>query len=349
MGPLLRTGEGQGEDEYAMLNVAIVGAGGMGRRHAASFRETGEARLAAVIDPDREAAAALAGEQARVCATLEEALGECDVDAVDVCAPTPFHAALAVQALKAGKHLLLEKPMARTLEECDAIIEAARGSGRTAMVAHVLRFFPEFVRGKEAVDAGLVGEPAVVRTSRGGGMPRGQDSWYRDIAQSGGVVLDLIIHDFDWLRWVLGPAERVYARGLAHSGRDGQDYALVTIRFRSGAIAHVEGTWMRPAGFETRYEIAGTQGLLDFSSRDSATLRVSRFAAAGTRPAVEVPESPLAESPYTAQIRHFLHCVRTGEPPKVSLEDARAAVEIALGALESMRTGEPVALRYQES
>lgn len=117
-----------------MLNVAIVGAGGMGRRHAASFRETGEARLAAVIDPDREAAAALAGEQARVFATLEEALGECDVDAVDVCAPTPFHAALAVQALKAGKHLLLEKPMARTLEECDAIIEAARGSGRTAMV-----------------------------------------------------------------------------------------------------------------------------------------------------------------------------------------------------------------------
>ncbi len=332
-----------------MLNVAIVGAGGMGRRHAASYRETGEARVAAVVDISRDAASALAGDEARVFPSLDEALQECDVDIVDVCVPTPLHAQYAVAALDAGKHLLLEKPMARTLEECDAIIRAAEASGRTAMVAHVLRFFPEFVRGKEAVDAGLVGEPAVVRTSRGGGMPRGMDSWYTDVAQSGGVVLDLIIHDFDWLRWLLGPAERVYAKGLAHSGRKGQDYALVTIRFRSGAIAHVEGTWMRPSGFETKFEIAGTQGLLDFSSRDSASLRFARAAGEGPRAAVEVPESPLAENPYTSQIRHFLHCVRTGEPPKVSLRDARAAVEIALGALESMKTGEPVELKHQES
>jgi predicted dehydrogenase len=331
-----------------MMNVAIVGAGGMGRRHAASYRETGEARVAAVVDINREAAASLAGEDAQVFASLEESLEKCDVDIVDVCTPTPFHAEHAVTALKAGKHLLLEKPMARTLDECDAIIRAAEGSGKTAMVAHVLRFFPEFVRGKEAVDAGLVGEPAVVRTSRGGGMPRGVDSWYTDIAQSGGVVLDLIIHDFDWLRWVLGPADRVYARGLAHSGRKGQDYALVTIRFKSGAIAHVEGTWMRPSGFETRFEIAGTQGLLDFSSRDSASLRVARASGEERRAAVEVPESPLAENPYTSQIRHFLQCVRTGEAPVVSLQDARAAVEIALGALESMKTGEPVELRFQE-
>jgi len=332
-----------------MLNVALVGAGSMGKRHAACYRQLDGVKLAAAVDIDNDAAASAARDEARTFRTLDQALAECDVDIVDVCTPTPFHGEHAVMALEAGKHLLLEKPMARTLDECDSIIAATDKAGTTAMVAHVLRFFPEFAQAKRAVDQGSVGRPAVVRTSRGGLFPRGLDSWYADISQSGGAVLDLIIHDFDWLRWMLGPAVRVYARGLAYAGRAGQDYALVTIRFAGGAIAHVEGTWMRPSGFETKFEIAGSDGLLDYRSRDAASLRISRVAGPEDRAAVEVPESPLAEDPYLAQIRHFVDCVQTGQTPMVSLADARAAVEIGLAALKSIETGEPVMLENQEA
>ena len=267
------------------------------------------------------------------------------IDVVDICTPTGSHADLAVQAIKAGRHVLLEKPMARTLEGCDRIIEAAEKSDKAVMVAHVLRWFPEFASAKAAIDAGKVGKAAVVRTSRGGGAPAGR-TWYRDFEQSGGVVLDLILHDFDWLLWCFGPAERVYAKGLAgmKNVSDGQDYALVTIRFKCGTIAHVEGTWMRPSGFETKFEVAGDGGLIEFSSRNAVPLRVSVKGEEAARAAVEVPESPLAESPYLREIRHFLECVKTGAKPAVSLQEARDAVQVALSAIESMKTGQPVEL-----
>lgn len=319
-----------------MLKVALVGAGGMGTNHASCYRKLEDVELAAVVDVDRAAAEAVA-DGAAVYGSLEEALQKTSVDVVDICTPTPTHSDLAVMALEAGKHLLLEKPMARTVDQCDAIIQAAKASGKTAMVGHVLRWFPEFAQAKKVIDSGGIGKPAVVHTSRGGTFPRGPESWYADFQQSGGVILDLIIHDFDWLRWCLGPVERVYARRA-------ENYALVTLRYKSGAMAHVEGTWMRPSGFEVHFEVAGDEGLIDYSSRNAVPLKTSLKAGPEGKAAVEVPESPLAESPYLQQIRHFLECVRTGSAPAVSLEDAREAVRTSLAALESCETGQPVRL-----
>ena len=327
-----------------MLRFALVGAGSIGKKHASCIRSIEGASIEAVVDTDLEAARALAGGEAKAFATLDEALASGGIDAVDVCTPTPVHAPIAIAALEAGKHLLLEKPMARTLDECDAIIAAAQRAPGVAMVAHVLRFFPEYAAARDAVLAGKAGKPAVVRTSRGGKFPRGESSWYADIDQSGGVALDLIVHDFDWLLWCLGPATRVFARGMAPGRPRGQDYALVTINFASGCIAHVEGTWMRPSGFETWFEIAGDGGLIDYSSRDSASLEVAVRAAPGEGEAVQIPESPLAESPYLAEIRHFVECASTGQQPSITLQEARDAARIALAALESMDTGQPVTI-----
>ena len=199
---------------------------------------------------------------------------------------------------------------------------------------------------KRQVDEGAVGKPAAIRTRRGGRMPRAWDDWYADFARSGGVILDLLVHDFDWLRWVFGEVERVYARGLGESRLPAFDYALVTLRFRSGAIAHVEGTWNDPAGFKVAVEIAGDGGLLEynFNQPTNAPFRSALTTAAGSGGGVDVPESPVAVNPYQAELQHFCDCVEQGLTPAIAPEDGRAAVQIALAAIESVRTGRPVTL-----
>jgi len=157
-----------------------------------------------------------------------------------------------------------------------------------------------------------------------------------------GVTLDLIIHDFDWILWTFGPAERVFAKGLHYRGLDHLDYSLVTIRLKSGAIAHVEGTWAHPTAFRVKVEVAGDGGLLNFDSGKSTPLVISRRAAEGGGPGVQVPESPLAESPYYLELKHFIDCLEGGREPDIKPQEAMQACAVALAALESMRTGKPV-------
>ncbi|MDQ2798411.1 MAG: Gfo/Idh/MocA family oxidoreductase, partial [Armatimonadota bacterium] len=179
------------------------------------------------------------------------------------------------------------------------------------------------------------------------GLPRADDpnSWYADPAQSGGVVLDLIIHDFDWLRWTFGPVERVFAKGLyGKPNYVGQmDYALVTLRFVSGAMAHVTGSWAHPSGFRTTLEIAGDSGLIEHDSAASVPLTVARKGSSGGK---AVSESPLAadQNPFFLQLSAFVRALRDGVPPPVTVYDAREAARIALAALESIETGKAVPL-----
>lgn len=325
-----------------MHKVALAGAGGIGKKHLDCYRQIDTAQVVAVIEPGEEAAEAARRSGYPVFASLDEAIKMTSPDILDITAPTPFHKDLTMQGLKAGMHILLEKPMARTLEDCDAIIRAVEDSGRRLMVGHVLRFFPEFVRARGAVLSGEVGNPAMVRTSRGGAFPGNASSWYADLNVSGGVLLDLVIHDFDWLRWTFGEVERVFSQGLAASKPGARDYSLTSLRFTSGVIAHVEGTWMRHGGFRASFEVAGDKGLLQYDSRDAATLAVASGQTQGLR-----LESPLYQTPQYRQITHFLNCLLTGEDTLVSMADAREAVRISLAALESVKTGKPVTLAQE--
>jgi predicted dehydrogenase len=148
----------------------------------------------------------------------------------------------------------------------------------------------------------------------------------------------------DLLRWCFGKARRVYARGLVDSKIPLTDYALVTIRFENGVIAHVEGGWARPSGFITSVEAAGTKGLLSCSNSDSAPLVIERKAAEGEKVSVAVPESPTLENPYFQELRHFITCLEKGEKPDVTPEDAVEAVKIAEAAIRSISSGQPVVL-----
>ncbi len=331
------------------LTVGLVGAGKLGQLHARHWASLPSVRVIGVVDPHTDNARALGASSApanppHAFADLPRLLAHSRPDIIDICTPTPTHRPLIEQAIAAKCAVFVEKPLARTLADCDALVDLVRQTDAFLMVGHVVRWFPAFAHAKAVVDGGGVGMPAAIRTAREAAFPRrgGQaQSWYDDAGQSGGVILDVLLHDFDWLRWCFGPVVRVYARGLTlqpkHKGL--RDYALVTLRFASGAIAHVTGSWAHPGPVRTTFEVCGDGGLLEFDSDRTASLSL-------LRPDVRVQESPLAPSddPYLAELRAFVAALRAGQPAPVTVEDGREAVRIALAALDSLETGQATAL-----
>ena len=313
----------------------------MGGVHLNAYAGIPEVEVVGVADARIESAVAgakLVG--ARPYASYEELVAAEDVEVVDVCLPTAFHRDLAVRAAGEGKHVILEKPIARTIEDAQEIIEAFSGYGPRLFVGHVVRFFPEYVGIKEKIDAGNLGTVGVVRTSRRSPFLLGWNDWYADWRVSGGVLLDLVIHDFDFLRWALGEVERVYARGMLGREYNRLDYVLVTLRFESGAIAHVEGHWGYPGPFNYSIEVAGSSALLTVDSTEPAPLELIGEASAQG----EVPDLASGKSPYEKELEHFVHCITTGEEPIVQAHDASEALRISLAATESVLTGKPVTL-----
>lgn len=326
-----------------MKRVGIIGAGTMGGAHAHAWRNT-EARLLGFFDLDPEAAhAAAEAHGIGVFADRQELFDA--VDIVDVCTPTYTHKENAVAAASAGKHVICEKPMALSLDDCAAMIRAAEGNDVRLFIAQVVRFFPEFAAAKALIADGAIGDLGVIRLRRGGSNPgEGPKQWFAQEYLSGGVVLDLMVHDIDYARYVGGDVERVYCRRFLGPNAD---YALVTLRFRSGAIGHLEGSWAYPAGiFRTGFDIAGNDGLLTYDSESTAPLRLRLKEQEAAKAGVVVPSSPLlpGDNPYFKEIQHFLSCVNSGEEFLVTARDAMAAVQIALAARQSALTGQPVTL-----
>jgi UDP-N-acetylglucosamine 3-dehydrogenase len=321
------------------MRVGLVGAGFMGGVHLHAYTGIPEVEVVGVADARLESA--VAGAEivgARPYISYEELVATDDVEVVDVCLPTAFHRDLAVRAAGEGRHVILEKPIARTMEDAQQIVDAFSGDGPRLFVGHVVRFFPEYVGIKQKIDAGDLGTIGVVRTSRRSPFLLGWNDWYADWRVSGGVLLDLVIHDFDYLRWTLGEVERVYARGMLGHEYNRLDYVLVTLRFESGAIAHVEGHWGYPGPFNYSIEVAGSDALLTVDSTEPAPLHMI-----GGAPE-EIPDLASGKSPYEKELEHFIHCVATGEEPIVHAQDACEALRIGIGATESVLTGDPVTL-----
>lgn len=329
------------------MRVGIVGTGAMGQTHAHGWTQT-PATLAGFASQSAESAAQTAAKfDGRGYRSFEALLA--DVDVVDICTPTHLHHDMVMAAAAAGKHVVCEKPLARTLADAEAMIAACENAGVSLLIAHVVRFFPEYALAHARVAAGEIGRPAVVRLRRGTYRPTGSgDNWFLDPAKSGGMVLDLMIHDFDYARWVAGPVKTVYARSLSGSGSGQEiDHALVILTHEKGALSHVEGSWAYPPPlFRTQLEIAGENGWLRVDSGETTALSIHLHAVPGQKEAaaVPLPRSPLHESPYTTQIREFYDHLATGAPVRVTARDGLEALRIGLAALESSATGQPITL-----
>ncbi len=318
-----------------MIKVGILGAGGMGNVHARQYKKMQDVEVCFFdLDPER-ADTFTKRWDIPVAESAEKLIATADL--VDVCLPTDLHIEFGLKAIAAGKALFLEKPVARTFEDAIRLAKEADKANVPYMPGQVVRFFPEFSNGNRLVKEGAVGTPGAARMRRGGLAPTGSDSWFMDHSRSGGVLLDLAIHDFDWLRWTLGEVTQLTSRSIGAKTGHGPDYALTTISFDDGAIAHVESTWMDPSGFRTAFEVCGSKGMIEFDSRQTSTLR-AHF------PVKSYNESPLAayDDPYYRQLSSFVTAVSEGGKPPVSGWDGAMAVGIALAALESARTGEAV-------
>jgi predicted dehydrogenase len=332
------------------MRVGIVGVGFMGSTHAAGWVGT-DAQMVGVIAETAEEARPLAEQYGlRVYPDLAAMLP--DVDVVDICTPTHLHAEMILQAAAAGKDIVCEKPLARTVEQGQQVVRACREAGVHLLVAHVVRFFPEYALAKAAVDSGQIGRPGVVRLHRGSYRPKKSvGNWFLDESKSGGILMDLMIHDYDYARWIAGEVESVFAKKISSGHPEaGVEYGLVILKHRSGALSHIAGAWAYPPPtFRTHLEIAGDGGLIEFDSDDTAPIRNLILRKGGNdSPDVGLPSSPVSESPYTTQLKEFFRALNAGGAVRVSAGDGLAAVQIAVAAIESAASGKAVYLQPLE-
>jgi predicted dehydrogenase len=327
------------------MKVGIAGVGFMGTTHAAGWAAT-DAELVGFCAETSEEAQALAQQyRARVYPNLTSLLN--DVDVIDICTPTHLHYDQVLQSARAGKHIICEKPLARTLEQAQDMIRVCRAAHVRLFVAHVVRFFPEYALAKAAVDQGQIGRPAVTRLVRGSYRPKKSiGNWFLDVEKSGGMLLDLMIHDFDYARWISGEVESVFAKNVGQQHPDSAtEYGVAILKHHSGALSHVTGAWAYPPPtFRTALEIAGDAGLIEWTSDGTEPIKLLLRKDNADVPDVGLPGSPVAESPYTTQIKEFYAALIGGGPTRVTAEDGLAALQIALAAIESAKTGQPIKL-----
>ena len=329
------------------MKVGIVGVGGMGTAHGAGWSETPAEIVGFTAETPREAGKLARQYNARVYPSFEEMLP--DVEVVDICSPTHLHHEMALKAAAAGKHVVCEKPLARTTEQAQEIVHACRKAGIQLLVAHVVRFFPEYALAHSAVVEGQIGKPAVIRLHRGSYRPKKPaGNWFLDEGKSGGIFMDLMIHDYDYARWVAGEVESVSAQRVTELHPEAPlDYGLVILSHHSGALSHIAGAWAYPPPtFRTHLEIAGDRGLIEFDSDGTAPIQNLILKTSGSdAPDVALPSSPVSESPYTTQIKEFYAVLADGKTPRVSATDGLIAVQIAEAALQSAHNGQPVKLQ----
>lgn len=332
-----------------MRPIAIVGAGMMGNVHARSYRTIDETSPLSIVDPVGSRAKVISDKYRAIAASFDEILADDEIEIVDICTPTFTHRDLVVRALEAGKHVFCEKPVALKIEDAVAMDKAAKKSGRVLMVGHVVRFFPQYIKVRELASSGDVGEIVMARLYRGGSFPsHGIDNWFADITKSGGVFIDLSIHDFDFLRKLLGPVRTVEARSVELSStvkKPSFDHGMAILRFESGALAHIEGSWAEPAdmpvGFGTSYEFIGTKGMITNSYERETTLRLQT--SIDGKPLYS-QENPILNDPYTEELKSFILSIEEGKEVPVSCEEATESLRVALAANLSARLLRPVEL-----
>jgi UDP-N-acetylglucosamine 3-dehydrogenase len=321
------------------VNVAVVGVGKMGVNHAAAYSRNAAARLRAVVDVREEVARDVA-ERFGVPAfgDVGRMLQEADVDAVSICTSDAHHTAPALACFAAGKHVLLEKPIATSLSDAGQIIEAAGEAGVKFLVGQIVRFDPAYAHVKTRLDSGELGELEAVFARRLNNVGS------QEILGGRISVLSFLgVHDFDYVRWLAGSEPvRVHTESIAKvhksAGLDVEDHTFTLIRFANGVIACVEAGWVLPDAHprkaDFKLEVIGTRGMAQVDLLGGGL-------AVCTERGWEVP--PMGQA-LDAEIAHFIECILEDSAPLVSGEDGLAALRISLAAQESAKTGRTVEL-----
>jgi UDP-N-acetylglucosamine 3-dehydrogenase len=319
------------------LGFGVIGLGEIGRYHLEGLRRSTHATIAAVADTRSDLVAAGSGGPVAGYPDYRGLLADQTVQAVCVCVPHHLHLELTLAAIAAGKHVLVEKPLALTVQECDEIIAAAQHSGVTVGVSHNQLFYPPHVRARELIDDGSLGEPRLLRLRLGiGGKFPG---WRSDPAQTGGGLLfDAGVHRFYLARYLFGEVADVRAVVDAPAS-EGEELAIVTLRFESGALGVIEANYHCPPGaFDDAVEVVGTEGIL-FISGCEADFEGYRTGPALRRYDGAWHDEPVAPGNWSdsvcASIDAFAAAVAKGAPAPVTAAEGRRVIEIIRAVYET--------------
>ena len=328
-----------------MIQVALFGAGRIGKIHAANLAAQAGVQFKYVVDVNAEAAAALAAIHGGSSATIEAALADPEVKAVVIASSTDTHADLILRSAAAGKAIFCEKPVDLTIDRARACAAAVKEAGVLCMLGFQRRYDPTFNALKKRIEAGEIGTPELlIVTSRDPGPPP-----VSYIKVSGGIFKDMLIHDFDIFRWILDDAAvSVHATGSClvdpAIGEAGDlDTAVVTIRTASGRLCQINATRRAAYGYDQRFEVLGSKGMLQAGNHKPT--EVTAYGAVNV--SVDKPEDFFLERyrvAYAQEMAHFFDALSHGTPLRTTVEDGLKALELAEAATLSWREQRVVTL-----
>lgn len=337
------------------VKVAVVGLGFMGVTHLRAYLDHPRAQVVAVCGASRMPVngvlAGVAGNikksddidlgtDVKVFRKLEDLLSDPEIQLVDLCTPTPVHKDQAIAALKAGKHVLCEKPMARTAAAAREILDVARNSSGVLMPAMCMRFWPGWSWLKQVVTEGLFGKVLAARFRRMSELPAwSRQSTYASDSDLGGALYDLHIHDTDFVNHLFGRPASVFSNGVLDPA--GSIHHVVTqYNYPNGPTVYAEGSWLLTQGFNMAYTLHCERATLDFDlARGAGALQVTEPNQSPREIAVDGPDG------YGAEVHYMVDCVGDGTTPDiVTASDGVAALEICEAEEQSIRTGAVVPL-----
>lgn len=329
-----------------LLNIGIIGAGRIGKVHAATVAHRAPAaRLLAVADIDLPAAQALAEQYCipLVTSDYRELLAHPDIQAVFICSATDTHAQFTAEAARAGKHVFCEKPIALDLGQIDRTLAVVEEAGVKLQVGFNRRFDPSFARVRQAVECGEIGQPALLHIiSRDPGPPP-----ISYVKASGGMFMDMTIHDFDMARYLIGSeVEEVYTQAAVTVdpaiGEAGDvDTALIVLRFANGVIGTIDNCRRASYGYDQRVEVLGSKGSIATSNIYPNAAVLSDALSVRRDLPLNFFMDRYTES-FATEVIAFVDAVLHDRPVPVSGRDARVSVVMGLAAGKSYREGRPV-------
>jgi inositol 2-dehydrogenase len=329
------------------VRMGLIGAGRMGKvfAHTLAFNIP-QAELSAVADLSERTVQEVVERYGAHAGYSDymELLERKDIQAVVIASPTKSHVEVVKAAAAAGKQIFCEKPLAMTLDGCDEAIQAADAAGVRLQVGFMRRYDPAYLMAKQKIEDGVIGTPVMFKST--GRDPRCPGLEFARRESSGGLILDMGIHDFDAARWLMGDeVERVYSEGgcLVYpelSGVGDIDNAVVNLKFTHGAIGNVDVSRNAVYGYDIRSEVLGSEGgLLIGKIQHTATLVMTRDGV--IHDTVPYFMERFGEA-YAAEIADFVNCIQEDREPKVSGLDARAATAIGVAATISLDEERPV-------
>ncbi|AWE41994.1 MULTISPECIES: Gfo/Idh/MocA family oxidoreductase [unclassified Actinobaculum] len=327
------------------VHIGIIGAGRAGLIHAKAFlHHVKQGELVALCDPNQQARAAARRELGvNVVATADELLAT-NIDAVVITTPTKHHHDAVLKAAAAGKHILCEKPMAITAQECRAMIAATHRAGVKLQIGFMRRFDLGHRRAKELIEQGAIGDiVSVTSLTHGPSVPH---PWMYDLQASNGPLAEVSSHDIDALRWFTG-AEITSVYAIAGNFRSAEahdhspdyyDTVLLTARFSNGTLGHINGAQGVRYGYDSRVEIHGTTGRIDIGDLNANRVVVSGAQGSSYRDTVPSWRT-LYHDAYSAEDAAFVDAIIHDTEPLATGEDGLAAVEVVQAGNTSITTG----------